>query len=95
LNAESITKNILSYLIFVCIYLILNLMYFLFSIATGISCCGGMCPFGLWHKNVSATASNTAGSGQISKITLSVPAQFSIQSIHLLFSLAAGKESGE
>ena len=41
---------ILSYL---CIYLILNLMYFLLSIATGISCCGGMCLFGLWHKNAS------------------------------------------
>ena len=25
-------------------------MYFLFSIATGISCCGGMCLFGLWRK---------------------------------------------
>src|ERR1700692_2768899 len=41
-------------------------MYFLFSIATGISCCGGMCLFGLWRKNVSASASNTAGSAQIS-----------------------------
>jgi hypothetical protein len=58
-SESSIIEGALSYLIFVCIYLILNLMYFLFSIATGITWCGGMRMFGMWHENLFATTTNT------------------------------------